>query len=281
MKLPFVKMHGCGNDYIYINGFAHQVDDPSTLSQRLSQYHMGVGSDGVILICPSTVADAQMRMFNADGSEGKMCGNGIRCVGKFLYDNGMVQDRTQITVETLSGIRQLTLFPENGAVQTVRVDMGNAVLTPHDIPVLLDGQRVLNHPLTIAGQTYAITCVSMGNPHCVVFCQQDVDTLDLPQLGPLFEKHALFPEQINTEFINVLGPNVLKMRVWERGSGETWACGTGACAAGVAACLVGHCQQNEDILVKLRGGDLTICYTPETVWMTGSATHVFDGIVEV
>lgn len=281
MKLPFTKMHGCGNDYVYINCFVHEIADPAALSRDLSRCHFGIGSDGVILICPSEVADAKMRMFNADGSEGKMCGNGIRCVGKYLYDNGMVDGREQITIETLSGIRYLTLFPENGEVKTVRVDMGQAILSPQDIPVYLDGARAVDMPLVVDERVYHITCVSMGNPHCVIFCKEDVDLLDLPHIGPLFESNPLFPERVNTEFVNVLGTGELKMRVWERGSGETWACGTGACASGVAACLNGLCEKNQDIIIHLRGGNLTINYTDETVYMTGEATRVFDGVIEV
>lgn len=281
MKLPFTKMHGCGNDYIYFNCFDHPIENPEALSIRLSDHHFGIGGDGIILICPSAVADAKMRIFNADGSEGKMCGNGIRCVGKYLYDNGMVNGRESIAIETLSGIKHLTLFPENGMVQTVRVDMGAAILKPQEIPVALEGETVVGAPLIIDERLYHITCVSMGNPHCVIFCKDDVDALHLEEIGPLFENNPLFPDRINTEFINVLGKNELKMRVWERGSGETWACGTGSCAAGVAACLNGHCEKDKDITIHLRGGDLTVRYTDETVFMTGAATKVFEGVVEV
>ncbi len=279
MKLSFTKMQGCGNSYLYFNCFTQSIPDPSALAVRLSEVHFGVGSDGIILICPSSVADAKMRMFNADGSEGKMCGNGIRCVGKYLYDYGMVDGRTEITVETLSGIKHLTLYPENGKVQQVRVDMGAAILVPSEIPCTLPAQA--GTPVTVNGTTYAVTAVGMGNPHCVLFEEADVDTLDLVRIGPDFETHPAFPEQVNTEFINVLGAQELKMRVWERGSGETWACGTGTCAAAVAAVLNGYCQKDTDILVHLRGGDLTIRYTDETVWMTGPAVTVFEGTVEV
>lgn len=278
MKLSFTKMQGCGNSYLYFNCFEQSIKNPADLAIRLSEVHFGVGSDGIILICPSEVADAKMRMFNADGSEGKMCGNGIRCVGKYLYDYGMVGDRTEITVETLSGIKHLTLYPENGKVVQVRVDMGAAILTPSEIPCVLPQQAGTD--LTVGGFTYAATAVGMGNPHCVLFQEEDVDGLDLEKIGPDFEHHPAFPERVNTEFINVLGDHELKMRVWERGSGETWACGTGTCAAAVAAVLNGHCPKNEDILVHLRGGDLTICYTDETVWMTGPAVTVCEGTVE-
>lgn len=281
MNLSFTKMQGCGNSYLYFNCFSQTIDDPAALAVRLSDVHFGVGSDGIILICPSKVADAKMRIFNADGSESEMCGNGIRCVGKYLYDFGLVQERTQVTVETLCGIKQLTLYPENGQVRQVRVDMGPAVLTPSAIPCTLPGERVVSAPLAVLDKTYAVTCVSMGNPHCVLFPDADVDSLDLAHIGPVFERHPAFPARVNTEFINVIGPQELKMRVWERGSGETWACGTGTCAAAVAAVLNRHCPMDTDILVHLRGGDLTIRYTAETVWMTGPAVRVFDGTVEV
>ena len=281
MKLSFTKMHGCGNDYVYFNCFGAEVPNPEKLAITLSDHHFGIGGDGIILICPSDVADAKMRMFNADGSEGKMCGNGIRCVGKYLYDYGIVGDKTQITVETLSGIKTLQLYPENGKVKTVRVDMGAAMLSPKDIPVYLDGDRVVDAPLVIDEKVYHITCVSMGNPHCVVFVKEDVDTLDLERIGPKFENNPLFPERVNTEFVNILSDGTLKMRVWERGSGETWACGTGACAVGVTAVLSGLFKKGEDITVHLRGGDLVINYTDKTVLMTGPATTVFEGTIDI
>ncbi|MCQ5129030.1 diaminopimelate epimerase [Butyricicoccus faecihominis] len=281
MKLAFTKMHGCGNNYIYFNCFDQTVPDPEALSVRLSEPHFGIGGDGVILISPSDKADAQMRIFNADGSEGKMCGNGIRCVGKYLYDNGMVNGRTTVTVDTLSGVKTLRLATENGKAVTARVDMGAAILQPDLIPVALDGDRVIDAPLVVDEKVYHITCVSMGNPHCVIFSEEDIDSLDLTRIGPKFEHHPLFPERVNTEFVNVLKDGTLKMRVWERGSGETWACGTGACAVGVAACLGGHAQKDSDITVHLRGGDLLIRYTDETVFMTGAATTVFKGEIEL
>lgn len=281
MKLSFTKMHGCGNNYIYFNCFEQTIADPEALSIRLSEPHFGIGGDGIILINPSDRADAQMRIFNADGSEGKMCGNGIRCVGKYLYDNGMVDGRTTITVDTLSGVKTLTLSVQNGKMETACVDMGAAILTPRDIPVDLDGEIAVDAPLVVDEKVYHITCVSMGNPHCVIFLDEDVDTLDLTRIGPKFEHHPLFPERVNTEFVNVMPDGSLKMRVWERGSGETWACGTGACAVGVAACLNGHAHKGEDITVHLRGGDLTIHYTDQTVLMTGAATTVFEGEIEI
>lgn len=281
MRIPFTKMQGCGNDYIYFNCFQHKIPEPEALAIRLSDRHFGVGGDGIILICPSRRADAEMRMFNADGSQGRMCGNGIRCVGKYLYDHGLVGDRRELLVDTLSGVKGLHLNVVDGAVETVRVDMGPAVLTPQAIPVRLKGDRVVDAPLSIGGRDYQICCVSMGNPHCVVFLEEDVDTMDLTAIGPGFEGHPLFPERINTEFVNVLPDRSLKLRVWERGSGETWACGTGACAAGVAAVLHGWAARGEDIPIHLRGGDLTVCCTEETVLMTGPAVTVFEGTVEL
>ena len=281
MKLSFTKMHGCGNNYIYFNCFDQTVPDPGELSVRLSEPHFGIGGDGIILISPSDKADAQMRIFNADGSEGKMFGNGIRCVGKYLYDNGMTDGRTTVTVDTLSGVKTLELTVKDGKMLSARVDMGAAILKPHDIPVDLEGDTVIGAPLVVDEKVYHITCVSMGNPHCVIFLPEDIDGLDLARIGPKFEHHALFPERVNTEFVNVLPDGSLKMRVWERGSGETWACGTGACAVGVAAVLMGHAAKDEDITVHLRGGDLTVRYTDETVFMTGAATTVFKGEIEI
>lgn len=276
MLKKFVKMHGAGNDYIYFDCFDGEPENVSALAVRLSDRHKGIGGDGLVLICPSAAADAKMRMFNADGSEGKMCGNAIRCVGKYLYDSGICR-REELTVETLSGIKRLRLFPEGGKVKRVRVDMGRADLRPESLPVLLEGE-VIDRPVRIAGGEHRITCVSMGNPHCVLF--EDPDTVDLEKVGPLFECDPLFPERVNTEFIRVIGKNALKMRVWERGSGETMACGTGACASAVAAVACGLCGRGEDILVKLRGGDLTI-NVGDTVFMTGEAEEVFSGEVEI
>lgn len=281
VKLSFTKMHGCGNNYIYFNCFDQTVPDPGELSVRLSEPHFGIGGDGIILISPSDKADAQMRIFNADGSEGKMCGNGIRCVGKYLYDNGMTDGRTTVTVDTLSGVKTLELTVKDGKMLSARVDMGAAILKPHDIPVDLEGDTVIGAPLVVDEKVYHITCVSMGNPHCVIFLPEDIDGLDLARIGPKFEHNALFPERVNTEFVNVLPDGSLKMRVWERGSGETWACGTGACAVGVAAVLMGYAAKDEDITVHLRGGDLTVRYTDETVFMTGAATTVFKGEIEI
>ena len=271
--MKFTKMHGAGNDYIYFDCLEGEPADPSSLAVRLSDRHKGIGGDGIVLIAKSGAADAKMRMFNADGSEGKMCGNAIRCVGKYLYDHGIVK-KTEITVETLSGIKTLTLFPENGKIARARVDMGPASFVPSEIPVLLDGDSVIGRTVSVAGGEHEITCVSMGNPHCVVF--EDPDAADLGRIGPRFENDPLFPERINTEFVKVVGKNTVKMRVWERGSGETMACGTGACAVAAACVALGVCGRGEDIRVILRGGELTI-RVEDTVLMTGPAEEVFTG----
>jgi len=279
MRLPFVKMNGTSNDYIYFDCFQHPVESPESLSVYLSDPHGGVGGDGVILICPSDVADAKMRIFNRDGSEGKMCGNGIRCVGKYLYDGGYAE-KEELTIETLSGIKRLRLYVRGGKVKSVTVDMGKAALAPRQVPVLLEGERVVARPVQIEGNAYEITCVSMGNPHCVVF-RDNLDLLEIEKIGPAFESAPIFPEQVNTEFVQVLNSHTLKMRVWERGSGETLACGTGACAAVVAAVENGFCQKGEDITVRLRGGELLVRYTDETVRMTGDARKNFEGVAEL
>ena len=277
MKLHFTKMHGCGNDYIYFNCFEEPVKEPEKLAIPLSDRHKGVGGDGVILICPSEVADLQMKMYNLDGSEGKMCGNGIRCVAKFAYDRGIVK-KQELHVETKSGIKTCFVHAENGKAASVTVDMGKAILSPSEIPVNLPGEKIVDQPVTVDGKEWKITCVSMGNPHCVIF-GEDPDTLELEKIGPKFEKNPLFPEQVNTEFIQVIDDHTLKMRVWERGSGETMACGTGTCAAVVAAALNGYCPKGEDVLVHLRGGDLTVNYTDDRVLMTGEAVEVFEGTI--
>lgn len=277
--LHFTKMHGCGNDYIYINCLISEPENPEDLAIRLSDRHFGIGGDGLVLICKSDTADAKMRMFNLDGSEGKMCGNAIRCVAKYLYDNGIVK-KTTLQIETLSGIKILELFVQDGMVSTVQVDMGPPELSPKKIPVNLPLDRVVNEQIRVGDEDVKVTCVSMGNPHCVVFCSE-VDSLPLCEIGPKFENHPLFPERINTEFIRVIDESTLLMRVWERGSGETLACGTGACAAVVAAILNGYCEKGTNIKVLLLGGELIIRYTGETVLMTGAAQTVFEGVVEV
>jgi len=279
MKIHFTKMHGCGNDYIYINCFDTTIQSPESLSILLSDRHYGIGGDGIVLILPSETADAKMRMFNLDGSEGKMCGNAIRCVAKYLYDNGMTSKST-LQIETLSGHKELFLSTTAGQVSSVRVNMEKAELSPSLIPVEVPLETVVSYPIQVDGNTYEITCVSMGNPHAVVF-GVNLDKLPIQEIGPRFENHELFPDRINTEFIEVLEKNHLKMRVWERGSGETLACGTGACAAAVAAVLNGYCDKDADIRVQLLGGDLTICYDGENVLMTGGCEKVFDGVVEI
>ena len=278
--LTFSKMHGIGNDYIYINCFQETVTDPEKLSIFLSDVRFGVGSDGLVLILPSEVADFRMRIFNADGSEAMMCGNATRCIGKYVYDMGMT-DKTEISLETNSGIKYLTLYPAaDNKIESVKVDMGKAILVPKDIPVNSDLDRFIAQPVTVDGKEYAMTCVSMGNPHAIVFLP-DVDSLDLEKIGPSFEHHPLFPDRVNTEFVRVIDDHTLQMRVWERGSGETFACGTGTCATVVAAVLNGYCKKEEEILVHLRGGDLRIIYhEDETVTMIGPATYVFEGKME-
>ena len=279
MKLQFTKMHGCGNDYIYFNCMDKELDNPERLSIMLSDRHFSIGGDGIIMICHSDVADARMRMFNADGSEGKMCGNATRCIGKYLYDNGIVK-KDKISLETLSGIKYLDLTVENGKVKLVSVDMGKAILVPNEIPVALSGDIAVNVPHSVNGVDYNITCVSMGNPHCVVF-GGDPDEIELEKIGPKFENDPMFPERVNTEFAQIIDERTIKMRVWERGSSETLACGTGACATAVAAVLCGYCKKGEDITLKLRGGELIINYTDERVLMTGPAAVSFTGEVEV
>ena len=279
MLRKFYKMQGIGNDYIYFDCMKEPLNNPEELAVRLSDRHFGIGGDGIILLCPSDIADCRMRMFNLDGSEGKMCGNGIRCVGKLAHDLGYVKGDS-VKIETLSGVK--TLAPNKGAdgkVRSARVDMGAPVLRGEDIPSTYSGETVVNVPIEVDGKTFGATLVSMGNPHCVVFA--DPDTVGLEHFGPLFERHPAFPERINTEFVRVIDKNRLKMRVWERGSGETLACGTGACASAVAAVLNGCCQKNSEISVFLLGGELRITYTDETVYMEGPAELVFTGEIEI
>lgn len=276
-EIKFTKMHGIGNDYIYIDCFKQQVNDPSYLAKIMSPRRTSVGSDGVIFICPSDKADAKMRMFNLDGSEGKMCGNGIRCVGKYIYDTGIAHKPT-VTVETLSGIKTLSISEKNGKAETITVDMGEPVFKASLIPIVSDTETVINEPILIDKTEYKITAVSMGNPHAVVFCDF-VKELDLEKIGPKFEFNPIFPEQVNTEFIRVIDGNNLEMRVWERGSGETFACGTGACAAAVAAVLNGYCKKNEEITVHLKCGCLMIKYANDShIYMRGAAEKVYDGV---
>ena len=278
--MKFTKMQGIGNDYVYVNCFEETVADPERVSEIISDRHFGIGADGLVLIMPSDKADFRMRMFNADGSEGNMCGNATRCIGKFVYDNHLT-DKTSLTLETRSGIKKLTLYPENGKVKTVLVDMGKAVLKPADIPMNVSGDTFINKPITVDGKEVFITAVSMGNPHAVTYVD-DVDSLELEKIGPSFENHPLFPERVNTEFIKILDESTMQMRVWERGSGETWACGTGACAATAASVLNGYFPHDKEITVKLRGGDLFITYKSDgTVLMRGPAETVFTGEIDV
>ena len=279
--LTFSKMHGIGNDYIYINCFQETVTDPEKLSIFMSNVRFGVGSDGLVLILPSEVADFRMRIFNADGSEAMMCGNATRCVGKYVYEHGMT-DKTEVSLETNSGIKYLTLYVDEATnkVDAVKVDMGKAILKPAEIQVADDGDRFIAKPVVVDGVSYDMTCVSMGNPHAVVFLPE-IDSLDLEKMGPSFEHHPLFPNRVNTEFIRVIDDHTLQMRVWERGSGETFACGTGACAAAVASVLNGYCKREQEILIHLRGGDLRIIYhNDESVTMIGPATFIFEGKME-
>lgn len=277
--MEFTKMQGCGNDYVYVNGFENKIDNPNKLSEIVSDRHFGIGSDGLIVINPSEKADFKMSMYNADGSEGKMCGNGIRCVAKYVYDNKMT-DKTTITVETLSGIKTLELNVKNDKVETVKVNMGTPILLPKDVPVVSDKDKVVDEPIVIDDKEFRITCVSMGNPHAITFIE-NTDDLKIETIGPKFENNPIFPDRVNTEFIQVLDRNTVKMRVWERGSGETFACGTGACATVVACVLNG--LTNDKVTVKLLGGDLFIEYNREenTVYMTGPAKVSFTGKIEV
>lgn len=280
--MKFTKMHGIGNDYVYVNCFQEQVDHPEEVARRVSDRHFGIGSDGLILIKPSDRADFEMDMYNADGSRGAMCGNGIRCVAKYVYDYGLT-DRTHISVATGSGVKELDLTVEGGKVSKVKVDMGEPGLLAAQVPVVSEkdpqinpDEKVTDCPLGVGGKEYRMTCVSMGNPHCVVPVE-DVDGMEIQKIGPLFEYHPIFPDRVNTEFIEVLDRSHVKMRVWERGSGETLACGTGACAVGVAC--VENGWTDDRVIVSLRGGDLEIFWDKEKnrVFMTGAAAVVFDG----
>ena len=274
--MKFTKMQGLGNDYVYENCFKEKIENPSELAVRISDRHFGVGSDGLIMINPSDKADFEMEMYNADGSRGEMCGNGIRCVAKYVYDYGLT-DKTSISVETLGGIKYLDLTVEDGKVSLVKVDMGRPELEPSRIPVVAEGDRAVDEPITVDGKEYRMTCVSMGNPHAVVYVDCDVKELPLEEIGPGFEHHERFPKRVNTEFVRVLDRKTVEMRVWERGSGETLACGTGACAVAVSSALNGLTE--DEVTVKLLGGDLRIQWDRErdTVYMTGPAAVVFDG----
>ena len=274
--MKFTKMQGLGNDYVYVNCFQEKIEEPSELARKISDRHFGVGSDGLIMINPSDKADFEMEMYNADGSRGEMCGNGIRCVAKYVYDYGLT-DKKSISVETLGGIKYLDLTVEDGKVKLVKVDMGKPELEPSKVPVIAEGDRAVDAPIMVEGKEYRMTCISMGNPHAVVFVDCDVRELPLEEIGPKFENHERFPKRVNTEFVRVLDRHTAEMRVWERGSGETLACGTGACAVAAACALNGHTE--DEVTVKLLGGDLHIRWDREndTVYMTGPAEVVFDG----
>ena len=279
--MKFTKMHGCGNDYIYVDG-AKEILTPQEkpeVVRRLSDRHFGIGGDGVIFINPSREADFEMEMYNMDGSRAEMCGNGIRCVAKFVYDKGLT-DKTSISMISCGKIKYLTLTVENGKVSTVEVNMGSPILKAENIPVISDKEEVIGDEIEVDGEIYKMTCVSMGNPHAVVF-MDEVEGLPLEKMGPLFENHVRFPKRINTEFVKVLDENTVEMRVWERGTGETLACGTGACATVVACVLNGLTK--EQVTVKLLGGNLQIQWDRESnlVYMTGPATTVFEGEIEI
>lgn len=277
--MKFTKMHGCGNDYIYVNCMNEMIKNPEKVSQYVSDRHFGIGSDGLILICPSEVADFRMKMYNADGSEGAMCGNGVRCIAKYVYEYGLT-DKENISIETKGGIKYLDLTVEAGKVVLVKVNMGAPILEPDKIPVKLGKENCIEQPVKVDGKEYKITCVSMGNPHAVTFVE-DTESLLLEKVGPKFENHEIFPDRVNTEFVQVLNRKEVNMRVWERGSGETLACGTGACAT-VVACVLNEKTEHE-ITVHLLGGDLLLSYDEEnnTVWMTGPAAVVCDGEIDV
>lgn len=278
--MRFTKMQGLGNDYVYLDCTKETPPDLPGLAVKVSDRHFGIGADGLICICPSGTADFRMRMFNADGSEGAMCGNGIRCVAKYIYDYGLT-DKTEVDVETAAGIKHIVLTIKNGKVEKARVDMGEPILKPELIPVKGEGEMLVKEPIPVDGKEYEMTCVSMGNPHAVLFLDENIKDLDLEKLGPKFENHERFPERTNTEFMNVIDRNTMNLRVWERGSGETWACGTGTCASVVASVLNGLTERK--VLVHLLGGDLEIFWDEKDnhVYMTGPATTVFDGEIEL
>ncbi len=277
--MKFTKMHGLGNDYVYVNCFEEKIDNPPAVARFVSDRHFGIGSDGLIMINPSQKADFEMEMYNADGSRGEMCGNGIRCVAKYVYDYGLT-DKTQISVETLGGIKYLDLTVEDGKVSLVKVDMGKPELKADLIPILSEREQVIDEPIEVDGKEYHMTGVSMGNPHAVIYVD-DVKGLDLEKTGPKFENHERFPKRINTEFVHCIDRQTVEMRVWERGSGETLACGTGACAVAVSSIL--NNLTDTQVTVKLLGGDLQIEWDREKdrVFMTGPATVVFDGVIDI
>ena len=277
--MKFTKMQGLGNDYVYVNGAEEKLTNPSQVAVQVSDRHFGIGSDGLICINPSKVADFEMEMYNADGSRGEMCGNGIRCVGKYVYDKGLT-NKTHVAVETLAGIKYLDLQVEEGVVTSVKVDMGSPELVAQKIPVDAKGDTCIAEPIIVGEIEYIMTCVSMGNPHAVVYIE-DVKGLEIEKIGPTFENHVRFPNRVNTEFARVIDEHTVEMRVWERGSGETLACGTGACAVAVASILNGYTK--EEVTIKLLGGDLKIEWdrTENKIYMTGPAEIVFDGKINL
>ena len=279
--MKFTKMHGIGNDYVYVNCFQETVKDPCAVAKFVSDRHFGIGSDGLILIKPSDIADCEMDMYNLDGSQGAMCGNGIRCVAKYVYDYGIV-NKTSISVATKSGIKYLDLTVKDGKVSTVKVNMGSPILTAKQIPVVSETEEVLDAPIEVNGDVYRFTAVSMGNPHAIVY-MDDVEHLEIEKIGPAFESHVFFPDRVNTEFVKVIDNHTVQMRVWERGSGETLACGTGTCAVAVASILNGHVDGTQPVTVKLLGGDLEIFWDRDDnlVYMTGPAATVFDGEIDL
>lgn len=279
--MKFTKMHGIGNDYVYVNCFKETVKNPSAVARFVSDRHFGIGSDGLILIKPSDIADCEMDMYNLDGSQGAMCGNGIRCVAKYAYDYGIVH-KTSISVATKSGIKYLDLSLRDGKVSMVKVNMGSPILTASQIPVVAETEKVIDAPIDVDGTTYHMTAVSMGNPHAIIY-MDEIDNLDLEKMGPSFENHIVFPDRVNTEFVRVIDRHTVRMRVWERGSGETLACGTGACAVAVASILNDYVDADQPVTVKLLGGDLQIFWdqAENLVYMTGPAATVFDGEIDL
>ena len=288
--MEFTKMHGLGNDYVYVNCFIETVENPEQVAIAVSNRHFGVGSDGLILICPSEIADAKMRMFNADGSEAQMCGNGLRCVAKYVYDHNLARTQTEFSIpglgtfpsslriETGRGILTVGLdIDENDKISRVCVNMGQPILNAADIPVAADSETVIDQELAIEGQMLSMTCVSMGNPHAVFFCE-NLNEIDVTHIGPLIEHHDLFPERVNVHFVKSISPSEFIMQTWERGSGVTLACGTGACACAVAGVLTGRCQRQ--VTAHLPGGDLDLywCERDNCVYMTGPATEVYTGL---
>lgn len=284
MKFEFTKMHGAGNDYVYVDCTKEELPNPGAISEYISHRRFSIGSDGLIMVCKSEVADFKMRMFNADRSEGKMCGNGIRCVAKFVYDKGLT-DKTTFTVETLSGIKEIEVTVEEGKVVSAKVDMGKPIFKCTEIPMVSDHFVFVDQGLAMditQNEVYNGTAISMGNPHFVTF-MKDIDNLDLEQMGPRFEHHKLFPEGVNTEFVEVIDKNTVKFRVWERGSGETWACGTGACAVAVASIMLGNAgKKNEPLTVIAKGGVLKVTHAKnDHVFLEGPAAEAFTGVVEI